>query len=66
MMTMDELDDDPLLNLLREESPLGFPEPGVCQVCGCTELDPCPGGCVWANPQATLCSRCARGDSPCR
>lgn len=35
--------------------------PGVCSVCGCTEFDPCPGGCIWANSTATLCSRCATG-----
>lgn len=34
---------------------------GQCQVCHCTDLDGCPGGCVWANAQATLCSRCAQG-----
>lgn len=28
-----------------------------CVQCGCTEDDPCEGGCVWAS--ATLCSRCA-------
>ncbi len=34
---------------------------GRCSVCGCTEESPCPGGCIWANSNATLCSRCARG-----
>lgn len=65
-MSTDDLD-DPLLAMLREQSPLGFPDSGVCQVCGCTELDPCPGGCVWANPSATLCSRCAQDgeNDPC-
>jgi hypothetical protein len=28
-----------------------------CRVCGCTELDACPGGCSWA--EENLCSRCA-------
>lgn len=28
-----------------------------CIGCGCTELTPCPGGCIWATPN--LCSRCA-------
>jgi hypothetical protein len=32
-----------------------------CQICGCTEDRACPGGCSWANPQRTLCSRCLRG-----
>ena len=27
-----------------------------CRVCGCTDLDGCPDGCVWATPD--LCSRC--------
>lgn len=34
-------------------------EPGVCSVCGCSEDEPCPDGCIWANATATLCSRCA-------
>ena len=29
----------------------------VCRVCGCTEYDPCPGGCFWVGPD--LCSACA-------
>lgn len=37
---------------------------GMCSVCGCTEDSPCPGGCIWANAQATLCSRCARDSEP--
>ena len=28
----------------------------VCQRCGCSDLQACPGGCVWATPD--LCSRC--------
>jgi hypothetical protein len=35
----------------------GLP-PAQCRSCGCTDAQPCPGGCLWANPQATLCSRC--------
>ena len=35
------------------------PVPGVCASCGCTEASACEGGCIWANPNATLCSRCA-------
>lgn len=30
-----------------------------CGGCGCTDAMPCPGGCIWANASATLCSRCA-------
>jgi len=37
-----------------------FPE-GVCRVCGCTEDEPCPGGCSWADKTRTLCTRCANG-----
>lgn len=33
-------------------------EPGICGVCGCTDEQACPGGCVWANATATLCSQC--------
>jgi hypothetical protein len=32
---------------------------GLCGSCGCTDARACPGGCVWANASATLCSRCA-------
>jgi hypothetical protein len=27
-----------------------------CRICGCTELDGCPGGCCWITEN--LCSRC--------
>ena len=27
-----------------------------CDGCGCSVLNPCPGGCVWASEN--LCSRC--------
>lgn len=37
----------------------GRPIPGICNRCGCTETHACAGGCAWANPQKTLCSRCA-------
>lgn len=33
----------------------------VCRGCGCSELDPCPGGCAWAKPG--LCTNCV-GDKP--
>lgn len=31
-------------------------EPGECRYCGCTEDDPCPGGCSWANAEETVCT----------
>jgi protein gp37 len=34
-------------------------ERGVCQVCGCTDMRACPGGCSWVNDEHTLCSKCA-------
>lgn len=34
---------------------------GQCIECGCTDERACPGGCIWANVTATLCSRCAQG-----
>lgn len=32
---------------------------GVCRECGCTDLEACPGGCWWVEPD--LCSACASG-----
>jgi hypothetical protein len=32
----------------------------VCLACGCTEFEPCPEGCGWANRDHTLCTACAR------
>lgn len=30
-----------------------------CRVCGCTQMDGCPGGCGWAPGQGNLCTICA-------
>lgn len=30
-----------------------------CRVCGCSDRNGCPGGCIWAEPN--LCSRCVLG-----
>lgn len=46
-------DDDELLDSIPHA--LGVPR---CRVCGCTDAEACPGGCIWAEPD--LCSRCAR------
>lgn len=35
-----------------------FPVPGWCQKCGCSEYEPCEGGCGWANAQHTICTAC--------
>jgi hypothetical protein len=32
--------------------------PGVCCRCGCTDERACEGGCSWAHPTHTLCSKC--------
>lgn len=35
------------------------PRPGVCRICGCTELKACDLGleaCSWVNKERTLCS----------
>lgn len=63
-----------LLGLLQEafvnavareslEAPDGSPRlpsmlGGVCRECGCTEMDACPPGCSWAEPD--LCSACVK------
>ena len=31
-------------------------KPATCRVCGCTDLQACPGGCCWVQPD--LCSAC--------
>lgn len=40
-------------------------KPGVCRICGCTELDACNhpvyGPCSWADDEETICSWCADG-----
>lgn len=41
----------------------GIAEPGTCSVCGCDDDHACDGGCIWANADATLCSRCAQEET---
>lgn len=40
----------------------GYEEDGQshCRVCGCSEFNACPGGCIWATPD--LCSRCVSNE----
>jgi hypothetical protein len=48
------------VRLLRQVECLGEQlPPAQCGACGCTDTSPCPGGCMWANASATLCSSCA-------
>ena len=46
-----------------EDEALDRPIPGVCRVCGCSELAACLGvdgqPCAWADTTETLCSVCA-------
>ena len=43
----------------RQKTADGFPVKGTCFFCGCSDFDPCAGGCSWANRKHTLCSKCA-------
>jgi hypothetical protein len=36
--------------------------PSHCRWCGCSERDPCLGGCGWANAAQTLCTACVTLD----
>jgi hypothetical protein len=45
----------------------------ACRVCGCSQLDPCEGGCAWAAPglctnclAAIACPRCFQRDCTSR
>ena len=66
------LDDDELAEVLEgagfiaaDDIPADAKRPltdpaDVCLGCGCSTLNPCPGGCIWATPN--LCSNCARAE----
>lgn len=49
---------------IRMKKRLGMPiwEKGVCEICGCTDTDPCfnPywGHCWWVDEEHSLCSHC--------
>lgn len=48
-------------DLARIGLPVSFTRELRCRVCGCTEYQPCPGGCALVEPG--LCSACAgRGE----
>ena len=34
----------------------------ACVVCGCTDDNPCDGGCAWAQQNPPVCTRCAEGE----
>jgi hypothetical protein len=58
----DDLDYEYVEGLVEEDDDYE-PDPDddlgpFCAECGCSQLKPCEGGCVWATP--ALCSRCAR------
>jgi hypothetical protein len=36
---------------------------GRCRFCRCTEVEPCPAGCEWADRGFTLCTACVAIDS---
>jgi hypothetical protein len=46
-----------------DDESLDAPIPGVCRVCGCTEVSACQGAdglpCHWTDAAETLCSACA-------
>lgn len=31
---------------------------GTCCFCGCSDFNPCPGGCGWSSREQTLCTEC--------
>lgn len=45
--------------LFDDDLPVPIPSllGGVCRACACSEYDPCPEGCGWAEPD--LCTSCA-------
>lgn len=46
------------LDELKAELEEISPPSGVCSMCGCTDHRACKGGCSWADPSHTLCTRC--------
>lgn len=50
---------EPLATARRLMAEAGFQR---CRVCGCSELDACPGGCSWV--EGDLCSCCAGENHP--
>lgn len=46
------------------DAAVGFPGllVATCRICGCTDMQACPGGCWWVEPD--LCSACAEASLP--
>lgn len=44
----------------RKAAKAKAPVEGVCQDCGCTWEEPCPGGCGWVDSDQTLCTECLK------
>lgn len=50
-----------ILKALVGEYPEGVePRPGVCMICGCTEMQACEGGCYWVDCAEIICSACVQ------
>lgn len=45
-------DGDPVLTRIEAGEEL------TCVVCGCSDSNPCPGGCSWASTSPPICSNC--------
>lgn len=58
MRSLDEALMDAFFARVDAGEEIGIPVDGagVCRVCGCTDLNACPGGCFWVAPD--LCSVC--------
>lgn len=46
------------LQELEEQGDIFDPDKRVCRICGCTQMNACPGGCYWIADD--LCSQCLK------